>query len=55
MLVHMAFHRDVRPGKEAEMIESMKRFGRAMVGNPGFLQSYSLEDPKTRALVGVAI
>ena len=55
MLVQMAFHRDVKPEKEAEMIESMKRFGRAMVGNPGFRQTYSLKDPKTRALVGLAI
>jgi heme-degrading monooxygenase HmoA len=55
MLVHIAFHRDVKPGKEDEMIESMKRFGRAMRGMPGFRQSYSLRDPKTKALVGLAI
>lgn len=55
MLVHMAFHRAVKPEKEAEMIEAMKRFGRSMVGNPGFRQSYSLKDPKTKALVGLAI
>jgi antibiotic biosynthesis monooxygenase len=55
MLVHMAFHRDVKPEKEAEMIETMKRFGRAMAGHPGFRQSYSLKDPKTNALVGLAI
>jgi heme-degrading monooxygenase HmoA len=55
MLVQMAFHRDVKQGKEAEMIESMKQFGRAMQGKPGFRQSYSLRDPKSKALVGLAI
>jgi len=51
----MAFHRDVKPDKEAEMIETMKRFGRAMGGHPGFRQTYSLKDPKSGALVGLAI
>jgi len=55
MLVQMAMHRAVKPEKEAEMIESMVRFGRAMVGSPGFRQTYSLKDPKSGALVGLAI
>jgi len=55
MLVHIAFHRDVKPGKEAKMVEAMKKFGRAMQGKPGFRQCYSLRDAKSKALVGLAI
>lgn len=55
MIVHMAIHREIKPGKEAEMIESMKGFGRAMVGKPGFRQCWSLRDAKTKALVGLAV
>jgi len=55
MLIHIAFHRDVKPGREAEMIEAMKRFGRAMAGRRGFRQCCSLRDPRSRALVGLAI
>lgn len=55
MLIHMAFHRDIKPGKEAQMIASMKDFGRAMVGKPGFRQCWALRDPKTKALVGLAV
>ncbi len=55
MLIHLAFHRDVKPGREQDLIESMKQFGRAMQGRPGFRQSYALRDPKSGALVGLGI
>src|SRR5262245_38034359 len=55
MLVHMAIHRDVKPGKEAEVIEAMKAFGRAMQGKPGVRQCWSLRDPARSALVGLAV
>lgn len=54
MLVHLAIHRP-RPGMEAPLGESMTRFGAAMRGQPGLVDVFALRDPRTNALVGLAL
>jgi heme-degrading monooxygenase HmoA len=54
MFVHVAIHKP-KPGKEKELIESMHRFGSAMIGSPGLQQVHTLMDSKNNALIGLAI
>lgn len=54
MFVHLAIHRP-RPGKEQQLIASMHKFGNAMLREPGLQQAHTMMDPKTGALIGLAI
>ena len=54
MFVHLAIHRP-RPGKEKLLIESMHRFGHAMLGVTGLQQVHTMLDAKSKALIGLAI
>ena len=54
MFVHIAIHRP-RPGQEQALIDSMHRFGAAARTQPGLREVYTLRDPNSGALVGMAI
>lgn len=54
MFVQLAIHTPI-PGKEAEIIDSMHRFGAAMRDQPGLQRTHTLRDQKTGRLVGLAI
>jgi hypothetical protein len=54
MFVHLAIHRP-KPGKEQPLIQSMHRFGNAMLREPGLQQVHTLMDQKSGALIGLAI
>jgi heme-degrading monooxygenase HmoA len=53
MIVHLSIHTP-RPGKEAELIASMHRYGAAAEGRPGFIDAKTLRDRHTGRLVGMA-
>lgn len=54
MFVHMSVHKP-RVGKEALLIDSMHRFGKAMEGRPGLQRAHVLKDQRTGHLIGLAI
>jgi hypothetical protein len=54
VLVHLSIHRPV-PGKDRELIESMRRFGAADGEIPGLREVHTLRDRESGALVGLAI
>ena len=54
MFIHMSLHYPIH-GKETFIIESMKRYGAAMEGNPGHREAHILRDTKTGKLIGMAI
>jgi hypothetical protein len=54
MFVHLAIHRP-KPGKEKFLIDSMHRFGTAMLREPGLQQVHTLMDQRTGVLIGLAI
>jgi hypothetical protein len=54
MHVTIGYHRPL-PGSEHLVIDSMHRFGKAMIGKPGFRQAFVLQNKKRGELIGVAI
>lgn len=54
MLVHLSIHRPI-PGKEQDLVDSMRRFGEADGRIPGLREVHTLRDRETGALVGLAI
>ncbi|HLF28756.1 MAG TPA: hypothetical protein VJG32_20705 [Anaerolineae bacterium] len=54
MFVHLAIHRP-RPDKTAPLIDSMHRFGAALIGQAGLQQVHTLKDQKTGNLIGLAM
>ena len=54
MFVSMGIH-SPRAGRDADVVDSMRRFGAAMNGLPGFRRAYSLRDEQTGRLVSLAI
>ena len=54
MFVQLSIHR-VRPGQEEFLIDSMHRFGNSIKSQPGLQSVFTLKDPKTGNLVGLAI
>ena len=54
MFVNISVHR-IRPGKEALMIDSMRRFGEAAQKAGGIQRIHTLKDERSGALVGLAI
>jgi heme-degrading monooxygenase HmoA len=44
-----------RPGREAELIDSMHRYGDAIRGRPGLRSIHTLRDGGSSRLVGLAI
>jgi heme-degrading monooxygenase HmoA len=54
MFVHLSVHRP-KPGKEKHLIDSMHRFGTAMLREPGLQQVHTLMDQKTGALIALAL
>lgn len=54
MFVHIAVHRP-HAAKENLLIDSMRRFGAAMRGRPGFRGAHVLRGEPAGAIVGLAI
>lgn len=54
MLVHLSIHRPV-PGKEQDLIHSMRRFGEADGDLPGLREVLTLRDRESGALVGLSM
>ena len=54
MFVAVGFHRPL-PGNENLVIDSMHRFGKAMIGKPGFRQAFVLQNKDRGELLGLAI
>lgn len=54
MLVHLSIHRPM-PGRERELIESMRRFGTADGEIPGLREVHTLRDRESGVLVGLSI
>jgi hypothetical protein len=54
MYVGIGIHHPL-PGKEKLIVDSMRRFGAAMAGKPGFRQAFVLRSDDGRELVGLAI
>ena len=54
MFVNISVHR-IKPGKEPQMIDSMRRFGEAAKAAGGVQRIHTLKDEKTGTLVGLAI
>ena len=54
MFIHVAIHRP-RLDKAELLVDSMRRFGSGMLGQPGLQQVFTLRDQKTGALIGLAI
>jgi heme-degrading monooxygenase HmoA len=52
LFVHLAIHH-VRPGREAELTESMRRFGEPLEGAPGLGLHWLLRDDAKGVLVGI--
>jgi heme-degrading monooxygenase HmoA len=53
MIIHLSIHTPIS-GKEADLIDSMHRFGAAGAGQPGFIEATTLRDERTGRLVGMA-
>ena len=53
MIIHMSIHTP-KPGKEGELIASMRRFGAAGASQPGFVEGLVLRDARSRRLIGMA-
>ncbi len=53
MVIHLSIHRP-RPGNEEDLIASMRRFGAAGRGQPGFIEALVLRDQRSGRLVGMA-
>lgn len=53
MIIHLSIHTP-KPGKEQDLIASMRRFGAAGAGQPGFIEAKTLRDRRTGRLVGMA-
>jgi heme-degrading monooxygenase HmoA len=54
MFVHLSIHRP-RPGKEDQLVDSMRRFGEAGGSIPGLREVHTLRDRESGTLVGLAI
>ncbi|MGZ8598971.1 MAG: hypothetical protein ACXWX6_02055 [Actinomycetota bacterium] len=54
MLVHLSIHRPI-PGKEQQLVDSMRRFGEADGPIPGLREVHTLRDRDSGTLVGLAI
>jgi hypothetical protein len=54
MFVNVGIHH-VKPGKEQELLESMKRFGEAHRGHRGLIMVFGWKDESTGALIGTAL
>ncbi len=54
MFVSLAIHRP-KPGKENNLIESMRRFRKIMLEAPGVISVNALQDKEAGVLVGLAI
>jgi heme-degrading monooxygenase HmoA len=53
MIIHMSIHTP-KPGKEADLVASMQRFGAAGAGQPGFIEARIMRDTRSGRLVGMA-
>ena len=53
MIIHMSIHTP-KPGKEADLVASMQRFGAAGAGQPGFIEARIMRDTRSGHLVGTA-
>ncbi|HEX3052904.1 MAG TPA: hypothetical protein VHP83_19755 [Aggregatilineaceae bacterium] len=54
MFIHVAIHQPY-PEKADLLAASMERFGRAMMGKPGFQRVFVLRDQQTGSLLGLAM
>ena len=54
MFIQLSIHRP-KPEYEANIIDSMHRFGAAIKGKPGMLQVHTLKDEEEGKLIGLAI
>ena len=54
MFVNMGFATP-RPGKEKELAETMRSFGKALEGMPGLLDAFVLAESDGKTLVGVSL
>ena len=54
MFYHVSIHRP-KPGKEPDLIASMRRFGASFQGAPGFISAHALQDADQGVLMGLAI
>ena len=54
MLVQLSIHKP-KPEYEADLIDSMHRFGAAVKGKPGLIGVHTLKDPDEGRLFGLAI
>ncbi len=55
MLVNIGIHQNPKPGKEAALLESMRKFGEAQRRHEGLIAVYALKDEQTGALIGLAV
>jgi heme-degrading monooxygenase HmoA len=53
VIVHLSIHTP-RPGREADLIASMHRFGAAAAGAPGLIDVKTLRDRRSGRLIGMA-
>jgi heme-degrading monooxygenase HmoA len=53
VIIHLSIHTP-KAGKEHHLIDSMRRFGAAGDGQPGFIEAKTLRDRRTGRLVGMA-
>ena len=54
LFVHLTIHKP-KKDKTGALTDSMHRFGDALQGQPGLQQVYTLKDPNTGCLMGLAI
>lgn len=54
MHVHMSIHRP-KPGKEPDLVGSMRRFKAALEGKPGLVRAMVTRDTRSGALVGLVL
>ncbi len=54
MFYHVSIHRPI-PGKEPDLIASMRRFGAALKGAPGLISAHTLQDGDQGVLMGMTI
>lgn len=54
MFVSIGIH-SPRSGREADLVDSMHRFGKAMDGQAGFRRAYSLRDEQSGRLVALVV